>query len=92
MNSLEKERQRVKKLGKEKFIKELTSNYKKFVNKLSVLDIIKDHLEYYPKYQDLKMLNKLRKMKTKEARDFYVKFYKNNLKKQSFKTLIQENV
>ena len=90
--SLEKERKRVTKLGKKKFIKELTSNYKSYVKTLSVLEIIKDHLEYYPEFQDLKMLNKLRKLNTREARKLYVDFYENNLKKQSFKTLISENV
>lgn len=91
-SSLELERQRVNKLGREKFIKELVHCYSKDINKLSVIEIIKDHLEYNKECQDLKMLNKIRKMNTKDARKLYIDFYYKGLNKKTFEELMAENI
>lgn len=92
MSDLEQEKQRILDKGKEEFIKELVLRYSKFVNQLSVIDIIKDHLELKDEYQDLHMLNRIRKMDTRKARIAYIKKYERELRKQNFKNLIKENI
>lgn len=90
-NSLEKEKKENYEMGKKQFIKKLTSRYADGIKKMDVIDLIKDHLELYPQFQSRKLLNKVRKLTNKEAREEFVKYYKNNLKKQKFKRLVEEN-
>lgn len=92
MLNLEQEKKRVLEKGRENFIKELILRYSKFVNKLSVIGIIKDHLELKEEYQDIKLLNKIRKMDVKKARLTYIKKYEREIKKKSFKKLLKENI
>lgn len=89
MNKLEKEKQRVKKLGKQEFIKELLNNAKEEVKTYSTLDLLRDHLTLEDKYQDLKYANKLRKLGKKKAQKLYIKKMKKELKSMSLQELIK---
>lgn len=89
--SLDKLKKENLKMGKKGFINKLVTNYSNGIKDMTVLDLIKDHLELYPKFQSKKLLNKVRKMNKKNAQKEFVKYYKNNLKKQSLKVLVEEN-
>lgn len=78
-------------LGKDKFIDKLVKNYKKSIKDMSVMDLIEDHLGFYPQYRSMKLLNKIRKLNKKEAQKACVLFYKKGLLKKNLEQLVDEN-
>lgn len=92
MSHIEEEIDRVLRIGKDQFVKELVSRFEKDIKKLSVLEIIKDHMELYPAYRNLSLMNKIRKMNVREARKTYVESYKKSLLKKNIITLIEEYI
>ncbi len=92
MNNLELKRQEAMQMGKEEFIKLLMKDFKKYTNKMTTLDILKEHLELYPKYQNVKFLNKVRKLNNSKARKAYIELYLKELKSKKLEQLVKENV
>lgn len=90
--NLTAERKRVESIGKDKYIKELVTTYKKHVYGMSVLDIITDHMELKEEYRNIKLMNKIRKLNVSEARKLYVQKYKNELEKLTLSKLISQYV
>jgi len=91
MKSLSEAKKENMLMGKEKFIEKLVKNYKKSIKDMSVIELIEDHLGFYPQYRSKKLLNKIRKLNKKEAQREYVLFYKNDLLKKDLNQLVEEN-